>query len=288
MHVLSPTLPWLPIAANIRDRVALAAGLVLAAVLSGCTGIADPSMPAVAVATAPGPAGPEGADWRRQLWMVPSSEAGLPMRATLYRPAGPGPFPLAVVNHGSEQDAARRARMPMPEFKSVTEWLLRRGYAVILPQRPGHGETGGRYQEDQGGCSAAKYERAANATADSIVAAVDFMAKQPFVKPDGAIVVGNSAGGWGAIALASRNPTGVAAVINFAGGRGGRNFNRPENNCSLFPAGAFTGNGGGVQESRRRRGLPAPAGSRKGGPFANQCAGNGLGTLPRGVPGEGC
>ena len=46
------------------------------------------------------------------------------------------------------------------------------------------------------------------------------------------MVIGNSAGGWGALALASQNPPSVAAVVNFAGGRGGRNRNRPENNCA--------------------------------------------------------
>ena len=34
------------------------------------------------------------------------------------------------------------------------------------------------------------------------------------------IVVGHSAGGFGSLALASLNPPGVVAVINFAGGRG--------------------------------------------------------------------
>lgn len=122
--------------------------------------------------------------------------------------------------------------MPMPAFNSLTEWFLQRGYAVLLPQRPGHGETGGRYLEEQGACGSANYMRAGDSTADSIEAAVDFMARQPFVKPGRTVVVGNSAGGWGAIALASRNPAGVSALINFSGGRGGRVFNRPGKNCS--------------------------------------------------------
>ena len=46
------------------------------------------------------------------------------------------------------------------------------------------------------------------------------------------IVAGQSAGGWGALALASRNPRNVKAVINFAGGRGGRVGDRPNNNCA--------------------------------------------------------
>ena len=44
-------------------------------------------------------------------------------------------------------------------------------------------------------------------------------------------MIGQSAGGWGAVALASRNPE-LKGVVNFAGGRGGRVDNRPNNNCS--------------------------------------------------------
>jgi dienelactone hydrolase len=52
------------------------------------------------------------------------------------------------------------------------------------------------------------------------------------VKKTDVIVVGQSAGGWGALALASRNPRNVKAIINFAGGRGGRQGDRPNNNCA--------------------------------------------------------
>jgi dienelactone hydrolase len=47
------------------------------------------------------------------------------------------------------------------------------------------------------------------------------MRTQSSVTPDRAIVVGQSAGGWGTIALSSLNPPGVSGMINFAGGRGG-------------------------------------------------------------------
>jgi dienelactone hydrolase len=106
---------------------------------------------------------------------------------------------------------------------------------VALPQRPGHGETGGAYFETnspRGGCDNADYRKSGLASADAIAAAIDFMTRQNFIKPDGVIVVGQSAGGWGALALASRNPKNVKAVINFAGGRGGRVHDRPNNNCA--------------------------------------------------------
>src|SRR5438093_304979 len=45
-------------------------------------------------------------------------------------------------------------------------------------------------------------------------------------------VVGQSAGGFGAMALASLNPPGVRAIIVFSGGRGGHAEGKPNNNCA--------------------------------------------------------
>lgn len=179
-----------------------------------------------------GPAGPEGGPYREQLWLVPSPLKGVPMHSTLYRPPGDGPFPLAVINHGSDEDRARRAKVALPAFPALTAWLVARGYAVLLPQRPGHGITGGRYLEGQGMCGNPDFQRAGIAAAGSIESAIDFMRAQNFIEPGGVVVVGNSAGGWAALALASRNPTGVAAVVDFSGGRGGRDRNKANNNCA--------------------------------------------------------
>jgi len=203
--------------------------LLVAACVSG--GSSPPSVPSDASQVA-GPQGGDATATGGQLWLIPSPQPGLLMRATLFRPPGDGPFPLAVVNHGSDQVAVERSHMAMPAFPALTAWLVARGYAVVLPQRPGHGETGGPYLEDQGPCTRARYAESGRATADSIAAAIDFMTKQPFIKPTGVLVIGNSAGGWGALALASRNPANVAAVVNVSGGRGGHNRGRADNNCS--------------------------------------------------------
>lgn len=179
-----------------------------------------------------GPQGSEQGPLRRQLWLVPSPVAGIAMRASVFRPQGRGPFPLAVLNHGSTQSEIQRLRLPAPEFPELTPWLVRRGYVVVVPQRPGHGATGGPYLEDQNGCENADYFASGNNTAASIATTIDFMTAQPLVRRDGVVVVGQSAGAWGALALASRNPRGLKAVINFAGGRGGRVNNRPNHNCA--------------------------------------------------------
>ena len=209
------------ITAPIAAVVAVAACLALSGCLSAASG---PGADIAAGVSLPG--GPA-----HQL-MIPSPVAGVAMHAALYLPAGKGPFPLAVVNHASEEDADRRALMKPPSFPVVTEWFLTRGYAVLLPERPGHGATGGPYLEEQGPCDRADYVAAGNGAADSIAAAIAYAIKDPAIRRDGVIVVGSSAGGWGALALAARNPPGMRAVINFSGGRGGHNNDRPLANCS--------------------------------------------------------
>ena len=60
---------------------------------------------------------------------------------------------------------------------------------------------------------------------------IDYIVDQKLAAAFGAIVVGQSGGGWGALALSSLNPPGVRAIITFEAGRGGRVDGRPNNNC---------------------------------------------------------
>ena len=179
-----------------------------------------------------GPAGPEGQPHRMQPWLVPTPAVSLLSHAVLFRPSGDGPFPLAVIAHATTQNVLRRAQMPQPEYRPLAAWLVARGFAVVVAERPGHGATGGKYLEDQGGCDDADYVRAGRATADEIVAAAGFLRTQSFIKPDGMVIVGHSAGGWGALALADRDPKEVAAIVVFAAGRGGRANDFPNQVCA--------------------------------------------------------
>jgi len=191
----------------------------------------------------PGPQGPQQGPFRRQLWLVPSTVPGLAMQTTMLRPQGQGPFPLVVINHGSVANADDRASVPRPEFEPVATWFVRHGYVAALPQRPGHGETGGPYLEDIVSCDNADYERAGLGAAASIASAVDYLTGQPFVRKTGVVLVGHSAGGWGALAAASQSPRALQAVVNFAGGLGGHSYDEPNRNCAperlLDAAGTF-------------------------------------------------
>lgn len=187
---------------------------------------------AAAAQPAFGAQGAEGAPDRLQQWLVPSPDPATAARAVLFRPPGDGPFPLAVIAHASTQNVLRRAQMPQPEYRALSARLVARGFAVLVPERPGHGATGGKYLEDQGGCDEADYAKSGRATADEISAAASFVRKQPFIRPDGIVLVGHSAGAWGALALAGEDPKHVAAIIAFAPGRGGHANDLPNRICA--------------------------------------------------------
>jgi len=174
----------------------------------------------------------DAARWRRQQWLIPSPEAKVEMRTAALLPSGRGPFPLAVINHGTTENEEERAQYPAPQFDVVASWLIAHGYAVVLPQRPGHGETGGPYLESTGSCDHARYAEAGYGAADSIQTAIDYALRQPIAKQERVLVVGNSAGAWGALALASRGANSIAGVINFSGGLGGHSYGDANRNCA--------------------------------------------------------
>ena len=179
-----------------------------------------------------GAQGAEGEPNRLQQWLVPTPAPATAARAVLFRPAGDGPFPLAVIAHASTQNVLRRAQMPQPEYRALAAWLVTRGFAVLVPERPGHGATGGKYLEDQGGCDEADYAKAGRVTAEEINAAAALLRQQSFIRADRMVVIGHSAGAWGALALAGEDPKNIAAIVAFAPGRGGHANDLPNRVCA--------------------------------------------------------
>jgi dienelactone hydrolase len=191
----------------------------------------------------------EGEPDREQQWLVPSADLDRPAHAVLFRPPGDGPFRLALIAHASRQNVLRRAQMPQPEYRALAAFLVARGFAVLVPERLGHDATGGSHLEDQGGCDQADYISSGPATAQEIDLALDFLREQSFVRHEGAVVVGHSAGGWGALALAGEDPKAVSAIVVFAPGRGGHANDAPNQVCAphtLITAAAAFGKGAGA------------------------------------------
>jgi len=163
------------------------------------------------------------------------------MLAYTVRPIGEGPFPLLVMNHGVTLDPKERSYFPVIEFRAAALWFARNGYVVVAPVRPGYGHTAIEIPErglfglnfsGVGKCSDANFRDAGLAVASIDKWVIDYMSVQPFIRRGDVIVVGQSGGGWGAIALASLNPTSVRAIIGFAAGRGGHFQGKPNNNCA--------------------------------------------------------
>src|SRR5258705_6158879 len=183
--------------------------------------VAELGVKAASAQPALGAQGAEGEPHRLQQWLVPSPDPATAAHAVLFRPPGEGPFPLAVIAHASTQNVLRRAQMPQPEYRALAAWLVARGFAVLVPERPGHGATGGKYLEDQGGCDEADYAKSGRVTADEIAAAAGLLRKQSLIPAEATVVFGHSAGAWGALTLASVGPKDVAAIAAFVPGPGG-------------------------------------------------------------------
>jgi dienelactone hydrolase len=179
-----------------------------------------------------GPQGAESEPHRAQSWLVPTPDSGLASHAVLFRPPGEGPFRLAVIAHASTQNTVLRVMTPQPRYQPLAALLVSRGFAVLVPERPGHGATGGKYLEDQNGCDGADYVHAGRATAEEIAKAATYLRGQPFIRRDGTVIIGHSAGGWGALALATSDPAEISAIIAFAPGRGGQPNGIPNQICA--------------------------------------------------------
>jgi dienelactone hydrolase len=164
--------------------------------------------------------GCQSIEHRSQITEVPVPGAETKLVTTVFYPKGEGPFPVAILNHGTPAgDKGRRAmgRWLQPEPVNA---LIERGYVVAIPMRRGFGATGGRYNGSIGGCADPKFYRGSLGAAEDIVAAVEYVKTLPSVDGGRILLVGHSAGGIASMAAASMQPDGVRAVMNFSGGRG--------------------------------------------------------------------
>jgi dienelactone hydrolase len=181
-------------------------------------------------------AGPQAI--QEEIWALPVTH---PTLAYVVHPVGKGPFPLVVMNHGVSLNARERGFFPLVEFRDAAMWFARRGNMVVAPTGPGYGAAAldlpehglyGPFFSKIGSCDNPNFRDAGLAVALLDKWIIDYMTDEKQVVPNNVVVVGQSAGGWAAIALSSRNLPSVKAIVTFAAGRGGRVGGKPNNNCA--------------------------------------------------------
>ena len=173
---------------------------------------------------------PEG-EVRRDFVRLPSARLGEGdvYEAMVVRPARGGTFPLVVLNHGAPRDRERAKDSRVASWTAVAIEFARQGYVAAAFLRQGFGASTGRMIDSSGSCNSPDYIGSGGNTARQIADAIAALKRESYVDASRIVVAGQSAGGFGSLALAARPPEGAAAVLNFAGGRGSP---RPDEVCN--------------------------------------------------------
>ncbi|TWI67670.1 dienelactone hydrolase [Pseudoduganella lurida] len=155
---------------------------------------------------------PLDARLNEQVIMVPAGpRMNVSLETTLYKPAGPGPFPLLIINHGKSPGSPRAQQRD--RFVYMATQFVRRGYAVMVPMRTGFAHSGGTYADFGCNMKANGYQQAGD-IADVVTYARDL----PYIDADHIVIAGQSYGGLASIALSTQDLPGVRGIMNFAGG----------------------------------------------------------------------
>jgi len=138
----------------------------------------------------------------------------LELHGFLWKPAGIGPFPAVLWNHGSE-------KLPGSQ-PTLASFYTAHSYVFFVPHRRGQGRSPGDYIQDQIE-QAPAYQRAQlmvalqEAEVSDVVAALEYLKSQPFVDPARIAISGCSYGGIQTL-LAGERDLGVKALVPFAPG----------------------------------------------------------------------
>jgi dipeptidyl aminopeptidase/acylaminoacyl peptidase len=131
---------------------------------------------------------------------------GRDVPALLYRPAGPGPFPVVLSIHGGPEAQER----PVYRYAGLYQYLLSAGIGVLAPNVRGSTGYGSAYQKlihrDWGGADLGDFEHAA-----------EFLTTLPWVDATRLAVFGASYGGFAALSCLARLPAYWAAGVSVVG-----------------------------------------------------------------------
>lgn len=159
--------------------------------------------------------------------VIPSGQ--LHLKAFLWKPTGPGPFPAVLFCHGSGgADADHTAGLPMTEAaEKLAPLFLKHGYAFLYLFRRGHGLSAdqGPFMQDilereeaTKGKEARQHLQFMLATTDhldDVMAALSFLKAAPAIDAKRIAIAGHSFGGQLTLLAAERDNT-VRAAVTFA------------------------------------------------------------------------
>ena len=162
------------------------------------------------------------------------------LETVIFKPPGRGPFPLAVINHGSTgQYATPGLAKETWASLEVADFLNKRGWLVAFPQRRGRGKSDGLYEDES--CNTDALGGADRALAD-IGAAIAALRRRQDIAPGPVLIGGQSRGGVLSVVYAGMHPEQTFGVVNFVGGWLGEGCSVAEFvNQTLFARGARFG-----------------------------------------------
>lgn len=136
---------------------------------------------------------------------------GVELETTIFKPAGEGPFPVLIMNHGKALGNPRN--QGRDRFVVISREFVKRGYAVVIPMRRGFSKSSGDYIDP--GCNMTAHGQT---QAEDLQSTLDYLRKQSWADTEHMVVAGQSYGGLTALAFGTHPEPGVKGLINFAGG----------------------------------------------------------------------
>ena len=141
----------------------------------------------------------------------------------IVRPANTkGRLPIALLTHGKPGNAAEMAKVRGETMVREARDMAYRGYLAVAVVRRDYGHSDGKPGVASNApflqYNPASLQKYFEVEADDLEAVLKAITTRPDADPTRAIAIGGSLGGGVTLALAARNPAGLMAVVNIAGG----------------------------------------------------------------------
>jgi dienelactone hydrolase len=128
-----------------------------------------------------------------------------------------GRLPIALIVHGKPADLGNMEREHTDSVVRQARDLAARGWLAVAAMHRGFGQSDGPYPPGMT-CDPRALVQRLNSDADELAAVLSRVTQRPDADATRIIVIGVSAGGADAVALAARNPPGLLAVVSVSGG----------------------------------------------------------------------